>query len=430
MKWLVADEVAREMRAKLSAGLASSPDVQAAFAAAVGDYESAARSPRNLQVAGDVAQIQVEGLLTERPDFIAWLMGYANTTYQSIQQALAMADADPSVKRIELRVNSPGGTVAGLFETLGALDDTAKPVSVLTSFAASAAYAIAARGGRIMATTGATEVGSIGVASSFWALDEVVDIASTDAPKKRPDVRTEEGKAMVREELDAVHDIFVDAIAKGRGTTKANVNANFGQGGLLTAVEAKKRGMVDRIQRAALKAVPRASAESSSTPDATAGESPAGQAAAGSSAAPTTNAAPAPDGGAAKPKGRKMDLQTLKNDHPELYAAIKEEGRKEGFAAGQAEGLKQERDRVSAHLVRGQACGALDLALECVENGSEMTETLKAKYDTAGRKRDDQAARVADNQVAEAALTGAAPANETPDAGDQVASILEKSMGL
>jgi ClpP class serine protease len=239
MKWLIADDVAREMRARISAGLATSPEVQGAFAEAVAELEAAVGAPRNLTVAGDIAQVGVEGLLTERPDFLAWLMGYANTTYSSIQQALAMADADPAVKRIELKINSPGGTVAGLFETLGAIEDTQKPISVTTSYAASAAYAIAARGGRITALTGATEVGSIGVAQSFYAPEEIIDVASTAAPKKRPDVRTEEGRAIVRERLDALHEQFVKAIAGGRGTTVENVNTNFGQGGVLVAVEAK-----------------------------------------------------------------------------------------------------------------------------------------------------------------------------------------------
>jgi len=69
----------------------------------------------------------------------------------------------------------------------------------------------------------------------------------------------------------------------------------------------------------------------------------------------------------------------------------------------------------------------MDLAVECVENGAEMSETLKAKYDTAGQNRDDQAARARDNHPAVAALSGAAPVVETVDLGELVVAKLEGS---
>ena len=60
---------------------------------------------------------------------------------------------------------------------------------------------------------------------------------------------------MVREELDAMHKIFVDSIAEGRSVTTEKVNAEFGQGGTLLAGEALKRGMIDAVAEPTLKVV-------------------------------------------------------------------------------------------------------------------------------------------------------------------------------
>ena len=121
-----------------------------------------------------------------------------------------------------------------------------------------------------------------------------------------------------------------------------------------------------------------------------------------------------------------MDLSTLKSDHPEVYAAAKEEGRQEG----REQGVTAERDRVSAHLIRGQASGAMALALESVENGAEMTETLKAKYDTAGKNKRDVEAREEDNASVENATQGAGEPSKHEGMGDRVADILTKKAGL
>jgi hypothetical protein len=127
-----------------------------------------------------------------------------------------------------------------------------------------------------------------------------------------------------------------------------------------------------------------------------------------------------------------MTRDELKVQHPELYAAVREEGRKEGHAAGLKEGTEQERDRVSAHLIRGQASGAMALALESIEKGDVMTETLRAKYDTAGKNRDDQQERAKELADANAAADGAA-SNPEPAAKsfeEQVLDELEKRHGI
>jgi ClpP class serine protease len=144
--------------------------------------------PRNLRIAGDVAEIRVEGVLSKKPDFWSWYFGGGNTTYEQIQQALAICAADDTIKKVRFYVDSPGGNVDGLFDALSAIDAFAKPKSVATAYACSAAYAIAALGGKIEATNAAVQVGSIGVAIRYVDYEgvDIIDITSTEAPEQAP----------------------------------------------------------------------------------------------------------------------------------------------------------------------------------------------------------------------------------------------------
>lgn len=403
--WLLKTEVLHGMRLAHARGREATADERRDFEA---HSQAVAAAPKNLTVAGGVAQIEIAGVLTEKPDFLAWLFGGANTTYESIRASLAAAEADPAIKQIVLSVSSPGGSVNGLFETLAALEATSKPMRVRASLAASAAYALSAAAGRIEAVGPASSFGSIGVAASIFVDPEVVDIASTEAPNKRPDVTTEEGKAIVREELDAIHELFADAIARGRAAATGSddinvdfVNANFGRGGTLLAAEAKKRKMIDSYPK------------------------PAGRASRAS--------ASAGDGGAnivtETEEHRNMTKDQLKAAHPELYAALIEEGREAGKAEGVKLGAAEERDRVKAHLTLGEASGDMKTALEAVASGEGLTAAVQAKYLAANMNRKAVDARQADSDAAAAAAdkavgSGGSTSGAAADPADQVADIV------
>jgi ClpP class serine protease len=211
-------------------------------------YAKAAGGSSSL--AGDTAEIVVDGVLTPKPDLLAKLFGGGNTAYSSIIEALRNARTNSSVKRVILQISSPGGDVDGLFETLdeiAAFKASGKQIIARASMACSAAYAIAAATGRIEAVGEASRFGSIGVATERFVSDRFVSIASTGAPNKRPDVRTEAGKNVVRAELDEIHDLFVRRIAAGRGVPVAKVAADYGKGSSFMSAEAKRRGMIDSI---------------------------------------------------------------------------------------------------------------------------------------------------------------------------------------
>jgi ClpP class serine protease len=260
--------------------------------------------------------------------------------------------------------------VSGLFDAIDALQAFSKPLQgVVGGQAASAAYGLISQCDEIVASGRASAVGSIGTKIEAYVEPGVVTITSTDAPNKAPDISTPEGVAAVRAELDAYHNLFAEAIAQGRGTTVATVNTDFGRGGVMLADAALKAGMIDSV-------APRVQ---------------------GVLKSPTTKTK--------KPKAEStMDLQKLKAEHLAVYALAV------------AEGVAQERDRVTAHLIGGQASGLLTEAIKACEEGTAYSTSASAKYMMAAANRRDGDNRTADDAAAAAALekaTKAAPGAET-----------------
>jgi ClpP class serine protease len=357
MLWLLEsgtfDTLSRAYNAGMRPSFEESSEYEARYSASISSGSS-----RVLTVAGDTAEIKVSGVLTSGPDLMAAIFGGGNVTYAELISALAEVNANPDVRDIVFNIDSPGGHFDGLFNLLSAMQSTTKPIKAsISGVCASAAFAIASQADEIMASSVASRIGSVGVAISAFVLDQEVDIASTNAPKKRPDLRTEEGKAIVREELDAMHELFVDAIAEGRGVTPEKVNADFGQGATLLAGEALKRGMIDGIEGAQLSVVDNASSMTA-------------------------------NGGGKSMEAIYMDMNELKAQHPDLYAAAVQKGQ------------DKERDRVAAHLNAGVESGDMKTAIEAINSGSGMTQLLLSKYMTAGINRRDISARQEDSAEA------------------------------
>ena len=311
MWWLLETSVRQAIEQAQAAGIIPTVEQQTEFetsrTAAMVDGNS-----RVLTLAGNSAEIAIKGTLTKSPDFMAMLFGGGNTTYTEIVSAIAAAEQDDNITDITLSIDSPGGAFDGLFDALASIQSAKKPIkAVVGGMAASAAYAIASQADTIVASNVASRIGSIGVAAEFNVNKNSVILTSTDAPKKRPDVTTAAGKEMVVEELDALHEIFVEAIAKGRGVSIDTINGGFGQGATLLADDALKRGMIDSVAKTTFKTVD------------------------------TTNLKTVASDGD-NPEVELMNLSELKATHPDVHAAAVQVG------------IDQERDRVGAHLQMGE----------------------------------------------------------------------------
>ncbi len=403
----------------------------------------AKNGPQSLSVMGDVAEIRVEGVLTKKPNWILRFFGFGNTSYTDLLQAIAQVRGRPDVKRVQFFVDSPGGAADGLVYVLAALQDLreVKKTRVRAENAYSAAYGIAAAAGPIEATGPGSMFGSVGVAVRYAqrADVEIFDITNTASPDKRPDPATEQGRAVIRRELDAIFDLFAEAIAKGRGTTKENVIENFGRGASFVARDAQRRGMIDTVRAPRLQVVG-ADAEPTELPSAAApapapAEPPAEPPAAESETDPTAHS------GGVQPtrEGKQMSeltMNTLRAQHPDLYEAVVQEGVKqgrdqgleEGKKLGREEGGKKEHTRVMAHLKLGQKVGAMDLAAKYIESGaSVMDEDVHADYLAAGLNRNERQTRQQETDTVGAVLDKA-PSGTEPDFESKVMDVVEREL--
>ncbi len=349
--WLLEERTYQAIKSAIDSGYKSSTEKRGHLEArSVDDYEVFRRS-------GSKGIVTIEGILTERTDIYAEDLGYANTTYSQIVESILSADSDDQVKEIEMRINSPGGEfIDAYFDVLSAIQSTRKRVTAIAiGMAASAAYGILSQADYVLANNKATQLGSIGVAVSFFTHKDLVTITSDNAPKKRPNVKTEEGIKDIKETLNPMHDLLAESIAVGRGKTIEQVNSDFGQGATMLAESALKKGMIDAIKKPVF-----------------------------------------PRRNKSKKEFMKMDLATLKSEHPAIYA--------EAFEKGVKEGQKKEMDRVVAHLSLADGSGDFKTAHESIKKGEGLTSTVTAKHIAAGMNRDDLKKRQEDDKEAAKAV--------------------------
>lgn len=207
-----------------------------------------------LTVSDGIATIEIDGVLRAKPSFLDFFG--IGTRYDEIAAALSKAEQDPSVKSIVLRIDSPGGDVAGV-DILGLqIKNTDKHTSAyVVNHAHSAAYWLASQADEIVASTDTASVGSIGVLTTIMDATEAYKreglefhtIVSSGSPKKVSDASTEEGRTHIRTHLDALFDIFAARVADGRGTSGGDVRKNYGLGDIVFAKKALENGMIDRI---------------------------------------------------------------------------------------------------------------------------------------------------------------------------------------
>src|SRR5574343_440870 len=199
-----------------------------------------------------VAVIPVEGPLLAKANLFSKVSGA--TSYDVLATDLQAALDNPEVKSILLHINSPGGSVAGVSQLAQYIRDARqqKPVHAFVGDqAASAGYWLAAQAETITAADTAM-IGSIGVQMSLTKGaqpdgEKSLRFISSNAPLKNADPETDAGAAEVQRVVNDIEQVFLQAVADGRDTTVENVLAQYGQGAVFVAAEAKKRGMIDGI---------------------------------------------------------------------------------------------------------------------------------------------------------------------------------------
>lgn len=195
----------------------------------------------------DVAVVPITGPIFRYANLFTEISGA--TSLEILARDFNAAIADPAVKSIALVIDSPGGQVSGIAEMAHMIHTARKPVvAYVDGTAASAAYWLAAAAATIVVSKTAL-LGSIGavLGVNTRARDGIVEIVSSQSPRKRPDVQTSEGRAQLQAQIDALAQVFIEDVADYRGVGVETVLADFGQGDIRMGVEAVAAGMADRV---------------------------------------------------------------------------------------------------------------------------------------------------------------------------------------
>jgi signal peptide peptidase SppA len=219
----------------------------------------AARNGERQAISGGtaIAIIPIVGTLIPRGNMLMEASGAVSV--QRLTAAFRAALADPEVGSIILDVDSPGGQVGGIEELAAEIYQARgqKPITaVANTLAASAAYWLASAASELVVTPSG-EVGSIGVFAIHEdysaALDRVgVKVSLISAGKYKTEGNPfeplgEEAQAAVQGTVNDYYDMFIRAVARGRGVSQADVIAGFGEGRVVMAEQAVRLGMADRV---------------------------------------------------------------------------------------------------------------------------------------------------------------------------------------
>ena len=182
-----------------------------------------------------IAVIPVFGTLVKRAGAIEAASDL--TSYGHIEERVLDAATDPAVRAILLDVYSPGGEAAGVFDLADLIYEarSLKPVwAVADEEAFSGAYALASSAERLIVprTGGLGSIGVVAVHVDRSARDAMEGYRTTTvfAGAAKTDFNPHEtlkdsAWAALQAEVDRVHALFVDTVARNRGLTAAAVRA-------------------------------------------------------------------------------------------------------------------------------------------------------------------------------------------------------------
>ena len=209
--------------------------------------------PRTVGTGDAVAVIRLDGTITAASQEY---LPTAVITPDRVRSLLDQAAANPAVKAVVVRVNSPGGSVVASDEIYQAFLAYDKPIIIsMGDTAASGGFYISCGGDYVIAHPD-TLTGSIGVISQFFNVQDLLDKVGVDAvvittgPFKDIGTpyreMTEEEKELWREILDQIYEDFVAVVAEARDLPAEQVR-EVADGSIYTGQQAYDLGLVDAV---------------------------------------------------------------------------------------------------------------------------------------------------------------------------------------
>ena len=209
----------------------------------------------NIVTPEGIAVIPVFGTLVKRAGAIEAASGL--TSYGHLEEQIMDAATDPAVRAILLGIDSPGGEAAGVFDLSDLVFEarSLKPVwAVADEEAFSGAYAIASAAERLIVprTGGLGSIGVVAVHVDRSARDTMEGLSTTTvyAGARKNDFNPHEtlkdgARRTLQAEVDRVHALFVDTVARNRGLTADAVRATEAR--LFFGEDAVRAGLADEV---------------------------------------------------------------------------------------------------------------------------------------------------------------------------------------
>jgi ClpP class serine protease len=352
------------------------------------------KNTRTVEKRGSVAVIPLTGVIFPRANLMTELSGATSLEIFALDFNAALND--PAITAIVINADSPGGVTTGINEMSNMIRNASKPVTTYVSGAAASAMYYIAAGSHSIVMDAMAMVGSIGVVTQIRGKndDGSLEIVSSNAPDKRPDTTTAEGKAVYQKMIDDLESVFIQSVASFRNLTTEQVTAI--RGGMLVGQKAVDAGLADTL--GSLEGVIN-QLNNNSTPTTT-------------------------------KRGNPMDLSTLKAEHPALYQAVLDEGKQSmqsDLQSTAASATTTERARISAILASDEAKGRETLAQHLAFNTATTPDDAKAML-TAAPIASPQSQSAAPNPFAQA-MAGVGNPQVKPDGtanaeGDEQVQLL------
>ena len=213
----------------------------------VNPYTSLERLPDNA-----IVMIEICGPIMKYGCWYSWGSDELN------ELLISLANCE-RVKGIILKVDSPGGEVAGTAEFCESIRLTTKIKPVIAviqdGIAASAAYWVIAAAQEIWVTQLTCEVGSIGIYTQLWDYSgayemagiKVIDIYADDAFDKNQEViqALAGNETLIKADLKFFNDFFISSIKSFRGQRIAMQEKEPFTGKMYATAAAKKFGLIE-----------------------------------------------------------------------------------------------------------------------------------------------------------------------------------------
>jgi signal peptide peptidase SppA len=255
--WAISPEKLTEIKAIYRAHFKGEKIDWKAMEAKAGLINSSMKDAPLYDTVGDIAVLDVTGVLTKGMSFFSFLFG--GTSMQHVADAFVAALADVEIKSIMLHIDSPGGTVDGtqeLADLIFAARGQKPSVAYCDGQICSAAYWIGSAADSIYISGDTVMAGSIGVVATHVDVskqDEMFGekiteitagkykrIASNHAPL------SPEGRQSLQDIVDHLYSVFIENVSKNRGVSEEQALA-MADGKLFFGKQAVDIGLVDGV---------------------------------------------------------------------------------------------------------------------------------------------------------------------------------------